>query len=258
MDVLDQLKTHVSQINWTTRLKMGGLIFGIYWVEVWRLPLYLLGRALGKMDMRDYLDDRFEIYQADEIIDLIEPEANNNNNSNTKQRPPKFDMKLSSLLFGVLSNAYFTYKFYKRYMNKTAEEQNAAITNYEKIGFSVAITGGLLKSLADYSLGRYSLFFILVQENQKISDSGLYRLIRHPHLLGRMLYQIGRSVFFQDYIEAGLGLLSLNFFGKRWKNEESFLLNQLEASNTDYRQRIAKEYAAYKEKVPYVWFPFIM
>jgi protein-S-isoprenylcysteine O-methyltransferase Ste14 len=86
---------------------------------------------------------------------------------------------------------------------------------------------------------------IQVQENQKVIDTGLYGLVRHPMYSVTVLLFLSMPIVLGS-VYAFLVFLSYPFLiAQRIKHEEEFLEKELDG------------YAAYKEKVKYRLIPFI-
>ena len=83
---------------------------------------------------------------------------------------------------------------------------------------------------------------IEIQENQKVIDTGLYRLVRHPMYLATILLFLSMPLILGSLV---IFLTYPFVISKRIKNEESFLEKELEG------------YAEYKKKVKYKVIPFI-
>ena len=85
-----------------------------------------------------------------------------------------------------------------------------------------------------------------VQENQKVIDTGLYGVVRHPMYMSTLLLFLSMPLVLGSIISFAIMLLYLPLIAKRIRNEEQVLENGLEG------------YAGYKKRVrykviPYVW-----
>ena len=85
-----------------------------------------------------------------------------------------------------------------------------------------------------------------VQENQKVIDTGLYGIVRHPMYSSTLLLFLSMGLVLGSPISFAILLLYIPIIAKRIKNEEAVLTEGLAG------------YAAYREKVrykviPYVW-----
>ena len=86
---------------------------------------------------------------------------------------------------------------------------------------------------------------IEVQENQKIVDTGLYGLVRHPMYAETILLFLSMPLVLGSLISFVIFLVYPFIIAKRIKNEEEVLEKELEG------------YAEYKKKVKYKMIPFI-
>ena len=86
---------------------------------------------------------------------------------------------------------------------------------------------------------------IEVQENQKVIDTGLYSLVRHPMYSATLLLFLSMPLVLGSVYSFIIFLLYPLLIIKRLKNEEAFLEKELQG------------YKEYKEKVKYRLIPFI-
>ena len=86
---------------------------------------------------------------------------------------------------------------------------------------------------------------IEVQENQKIVDTGLYGIVRHPMYAVTILLFLSMPLVLGSIISFAIFLVYPFIIAKRIKNEEEVLEKELEG------------YAEYKKKVKYKMIPFI-
>ena len=86
---------------------------------------------------------------------------------------------------------------------------------------------------------------IEVQKNQKVIDTGLYRLVRHPMYLATVFLFLAIPLILGSIISFVIFLAYPFIISKRIKNEEEVLEKDL------------KGYKEYKNKVKYRLFPFI-
>ena len=86
---------------------------------------------------------------------------------------------------------------------------------------------------------------IEVQENQKVVDTGLYGIVRHPMYAVTILLFLSMPFVLGSLISFAIFLVSPFIIAKRIKNEEEVLEKELEG------------YAEYKKKVKYKMIPFI-
>lgn len=86
---------------------------------------------------------------------------------------------------------------------------------------------------------------IKVQENQKVIDTGLYRIVRHPMYSATLLLFLSIPIVLGSVYAFLVFMVYPFIIAKRIKHEEEFLENKL----NDYRE--------YKQKVKYRLIPFI-
>ena len=86
---------------------------------------------------------------------------------------------------------------------------------------------------------------IEVQENQKVIDTGLYGIVRHPMYSVTMLLFLSMPFVLGSVYSFLIFLVYPVLIAKRIKNEEEFLEKELDG------------YGAYKQKVKYRLIPFI-
>ena len=117
--------------------------------------------------------------------------------------------------------------------------------------WAVSIIGAIL-FLAAYALYaevlRENTFLsrtIEVQEDQKVIDTGLYGIVRHPMYLATVLLFLSMPLVLGSVISFVIMLVYIPIIVKRIRNEEEVLTEGLPG------------YADYKEKVKYRLLPFI-
>ena len=84
-----------------------------------------------------------------------------------------------------------------------------------------------------------------VQENQKVIDTGLYGIVRHPMYSATLLLFIPMGIILGSPISSAILLIYIPIIGKRIKNEEKVLEEGLEG------------YKEYKTRVRYKVIPFV-
>lgn len=84
-----------------------------------------------------------------------------------------------------------------------------------------------------------------VQENQKVIDTGLYKIVRHPMYASTILLFLAMPLVLGSLISFVISLVYPFIIAKRIKNEEEVLEKELEG------------YKEYKNKVKYKIIPFI-
>ena len=86
---------------------------------------------------------------------------------------------------------------------------------------------------------------IEVQENQKVIDTGLYGVVRHPMYMATLLIFLSMPLILGSVIAFLISLVYLPIIAKRIRNEEEVLEEGLEG------------YKEYKQKVRYHLIPYI-
>lgn len=86
---------------------------------------------------------------------------------------------------------------------------------------------------------------IEVQENQKVIDTGLYGIVRHPMYAATLLLFLSMPLVLGSLISFVIFLAYPFIIAKRIRHEEAFLEKELEG------------YAEYKKKVKYRLIPFV-
>ena len=85
-----------------------------------------------------------------------------------------------------------------------------------------------------------------VQENQKVVDTGLYGVVRHPMYMSTLLLFLAMPLVLGSVISLAIMLAYIPIIAKRIRNEEQVLESGLEGY-TDYKKRVR-----YKV-IPFVW-----
>ena len=84
-----------------------------------------------------------------------------------------------------------------------------------------------------------------VQENQKVVDTGLYGIVRHPMYMTTLLLFLSMPLVLGSVISFVIMLLYIPIIAKRIRNEEQVLEGGLEG------------YAEYKKRIRYKVIPFV-
>ena len=87
---------------------------------------------------------------------------------------------------------------------------------------------------------------VKVQENQKVVDTGLYGIVRHPMYMSTILLFLSMPLVLGSVISFGIMLLYIPIIAVRIRNEETVLEKGLEGY-ADYMKRVR-----YKV-IPYIW-----
>lgn len=87
---------------------------------------------------------------------------------------------------------------------------------------------------------------IEVQENQKVVDTGLYGVVRHPMYMTTLLLFLSMPLVLGSPISFAIMLLYIPIIAKRIRNEEQVLENGL-AGYAEYKKRVRCKV------IPFVW-----
>lgn len=85
-----------------------------------------------------------------------------------------------------------------------------------------------------------------VQENQRVIDTGLYGMVRHPMYMSTLLLFLSMPLVLGSVLSFAIMLAYIPIIAKRIRNEEQVLENGLEGY-TEYKKRVK-----YKV-IPFVW-----
>jgi protein-S-isoprenylcysteine O-methyltransferase Ste14 len=115
------------------------------------------------------------------------------------------------------------------------------------VGMAVAIGGMALRLWAVRTLGQYFTYVVKVTPDQKVVDTGPYRLIRHPSYTGGLLTGIGIGLSMGYAATAAIiGVTSFLAYLVRLRVEERALADTI---GEPYRAYMART----KRLVPFVW-----
>lgn len=156
-------------------------------------------------------------------------------NAKEKQSEQNMVIKLSGLMFLVgFIIAGFNYRF----------KWNVLPTGIT-VGAAVVFLLAYLLYAEVLRENTYLSRTIEVQENQKVIDTGLYGIVRHPMYSVTVLLFLAMPLVLGSIYSFVIFLFYPYIIAKRIKNEEMLLENELEG------------YSEYKKKVTYKLIPFI-
>jgi protein-S-isoprenylcysteine O-methyltransferase Ste14 len=114
------------------------------------------------------------------------------------------------------------------------------------VGILLMFGGIAFRQYAIAVLGRYFSGVIGVQKEQKVVESGPYRLIRHPSYTGVLIFLVGMGVALQSWAAALLNVVIFALaYGYRIFIEEKVLIRELGTSYVEYMRRT-------KRVIPYI------
>ena len=90
--------------------------------------------------------------------------------------------------------------------------------------FGLMIAGLVLRTWSVLVLGKFFTWNVEVQPDQKLIQSGPYRLIRHPSYTGALLTFLAGICLLRSWVVAALSAIALPFaFWRRIRHEERLL-----------------------------------
>ena len=156
-------------------------------------------------------------------------------NAKEKQKEQDLVVKLSGLMFLVgFIVAGLNFRFGWHVLPK-----GAVVAASVLFLFSYLLYAEVLRENA------YLSRTIEVQENQKVVDTGLYGIVRHPMYSATLLLFLSMPIVLGSVISFVIFLAYPLIIAKRIKNEEAFLEKELDG------------YKEYKQKVKYRLVPFV-
>lgn len=114
------------------------------------------------------------------------------------------------------------------------------------IGIAVMLAGIAFRQWAIAVLGRYFSGVIGVQKEQRVVESGPYRLIRHPSYTGVLIFYAGMGLAVQSLAAVLIDIAIFGIvYGYRIFVEEKVLISELGNSYVEYMKRT-------KRVIPYL------
>jgi protein-S-isoprenylcysteine O-methyltransferase Ste14 len=114
------------------------------------------------------------------------------------------------------------------------------------IGIALMLAGIAFRQWAIAVLGRYFSGVIGVQKEQKVVESGPYRLIRHPSYTGVLIFFGGMGLAVQSWAAILMDITLFGIvYGYRMFVEEKVLISELGNSYVEYMKRT-------KRVIPYL------
>jgi protein-S-isoprenylcysteine O-methyltransferase Ste14 len=106
------------------------------------------------------------------------------------------------------------------------------------IGFVLITLGLIIRIQSILTLKQYFTYTVSKVEGQKLIETGLYKVIRHPGYLGQLIIFIGISISLSNWMSILAMMIPIAFgYGYRIKVEERFLLEQLGENYLNYQKR---------------------
>ena len=104
-------------------------------------------------------------------------------------------------------------------------------------GLILVVIGSSIRFSGLRSLGRQFSGFVTLQENHRLVQTGIYRLIRHPMYLGAILAWPGLVMVFRSWLTIPIFLLATVFIFMRIRQEEKLLGKHFGEDFATYRRR---------------------
>ena len=226
------IQSVINNIEWSTRLKLGGVVFGLLAIE--NIP-----PAPHKEDDITLKNDQW---------------------AERDENTGKYRHRMSNVFVGTFFTSLLAAFAYKNcYEKLTSDEKQAPLSRFEQAGFGIAVFGFGVRSLSKFWLGRYFTYSVSVKkDDHQVVDTGPYAIVRHPGYTGIILEWIGVCMYckFNILITGWYGL-GMSWLGERIRNEEKFLLNVVQKSDDAERVAFAEQYAKYVDRVKSRCFPLI-
>ncbi len=106
------------------------------------------------------------------------------------------------------------------------------------IGIAMIIIGLTIRVYSILTLNQYFTYSVAKVENQKIIESGLYKIIRHPGYLGQLMIFLGISTSLSNWLSVLTMMIPVTLgYLYRIKVEEKFMIEQLGEDYLNYRTR---------------------
>ncbi|HLN21719.1 MAG TPA: isoprenylcysteine carboxylmethyltransferase family protein [Bacteroidales bacterium] len=108
-------------------------------------------------------------------------------------------------------------------------------------GAVVALTGFIIRIKAILLLRQQFTYTVTKVENHSLTDTGLYKVIRHPGYSGQLLIFLGISISLSNWISIlAMMVPVLTAYSIRINIEEKFMTQQLGQVYTEYKSRTKK------------------
>lgn len=78
------------------------------------------------------------------------------------------------------------------------------------VGLALLLVGIIIRWTAIYTLGKYFTGTVLIKQDHRLIQSGVYRHLRHPAYTGALLAHLGLGLSFSNWISLGLSVVPLS------------------------------------------------
>ncbi len=103
------------------------------------------------------------------------------------------------------------------------------------IGLALNASGGAIRLLGLWTLGKQFSAYVTLQQNHRLVQTGIYRLVRHPMYLGVLLALPGSALVFRSWLVIPLFVICAVLLGARIAQEEKLLAEHFGAEFEAYR-----------------------
>lgn len=106
------------------------------------------------------------------------------------------------------------------------------------VGITLIVLGLTIRIHAILTLNQFFTYSVAKVENQKIIETGLYKVIRHPGYLGQLMIFLGIATSLSNWLSVLAMMLPVTLgYLYRIKVEELFMIEQLGEGYLNYRTR---------------------
>lgn len=105
------------------------------------------------------------------------------------------------------------------------------------IGLLLFSAGGAIQLVAIRTLGTHYSVHVTLQNEHRLVQDGLYRIIRHPIYLGLLLNMLGTPLVFRSWLIIPVLALAVVFVAVRIRQEEALLGEEFGPEFEMYRRR---------------------
>lgn len=106
------------------------------------------------------------------------------------------------------------------------------------IGITLIALGLIIRVHSILTLKQFFTYSVAIMENQKIIETGLYKVIRHPGYLGQLIIFLGISTSLSNWLSVLAMIIPVTLgYLYRIKVEERFMIKQLGEAYLNYRTR---------------------
>ena len=133
-------------------------------------------------------------------------------------------------------------------------------------GLFLVIVGGLIRTSAYRTLGRFFVGDIALQKDQKLVTTGPYAYVRHPSYTGVLILWLGNTIALTapgsflaaiDVWSSTLGAIVAFMMARSWMLATPALCIRILREDRFLRQTLGKEWQEWAERTPYRLVPYV-